>query len=225
MANPTIYDFARDGTTLLSGALLPCLSELYVALKGLADDGAGLRLHGVEGLSAVLGTNGCIGTVAKRFLGLSAKPVRAILFNKTASTNWSLGWHQDRTICVKQRREVIGFGPWTIKQGMHHAEPPFDLLGRMVTVRCHLDPVADTNAPLMIAPGSHKLGRIPVAQVAGVVERCGTTSCLADVGDIWVYSTPILHASDAATVPTNRRVLQVDYSADELPGGLKWLGV
>ena len=30
----------------------------------------------------------------------------------------------------------------------------------MVTLRVHLDPVPATNAPLLIAPGSHKLGRI-----------------------------------------------------------------
>ena len=35
----------------------------------------------------------------------------------------------------------------------------------------------------------------------------------------------ILHASNAAETPRRRRVLQIDYSADDLPGGLQWLGV
>jgi hypothetical protein len=34
-----------------------------------------------------------------------------------------------------------------------------------------------------------------------------------------------LHASEAAVVPSGRRVLQVDYAAEELPGGLRWLGL
>jgi len=52
-----------------------------------------------------------------------------------------LGWHQGRTIVVKQRIEVNGFGPWSIKSGMMHVEPPFDLLARMLTLRVLLDPV------------------------------------------------------------------------------------
>jgi len=47
----------------------------------------------------------------------------------------------------------------------------------------------------------------------------------AEAGDIWLYATPILHASEAAAEPDRRRVLQVDFSAEELPGGLHWLGV
>ncbi|MGJ4965035.1 hypothetical protein [Bradyrhizobium sp. SZCCHNRI1009] len=44
-------------------------------------------------------------------------------------------------------------------------------------------------------------------------------------GDIWLYATPILHASEPSVQPGHRRVLQVDFTADELPGGLIWLGV
>jgi len=103
--------------------------------------------------------------------------------------------------------------------------PPFPLLERMLTLRVHLDPVPETNAPLRVAPGSHRLGRIAETDVPAVVSACGVVPCLADAGDIWLYATPILHASDRATAVSRRRVLQVDYSADALPGGLDWLGV
>ncbi|WP_235885687.1 phytanoyl-CoA dioxygenase family protein [Bradyrhizobium niftali] len=158
-------------------------------------------------------------------LGEACHPVRAILFDKTAATNWALGWHQDRTIAVKARIPVDGFETWSVKSGMQHVEPPFALLSGMVTLRVHIDPVPASNAPLLIAPGSHKLGRIPEEDVKDVVRRCGTVACLADPGDIWLYATPILHASDAATTPMHRRVLQVDFAVGELPGGLEWLGV
>jgi len=108
---------------------------------------------------------------------------------------------------------------------MQHVEPPFALLSGMVTLRVHIDPVPASNAPLLIAPGSHKLGRIPEENVKDVVRRCGTVACLAEPGDIWLYATPILHASDAATAPVHRRVLQSDFAGGELPGGLEWLGV
>ena len=71
---------------------------------------------------------------------------------------------QDRTIVVTRRVEVEGFGPWTVKSGLLHVAPPFDQLAGMVTLRVHLDPVPETNAPLLIAPGSHRLGQIPEAK-------------------------------------------------------------
>ena len=163
--------------------------------------------------------------MAASALGGAARPVRAILFDKTSSTNWGLPWHQDRTIVVTRRVEVEGFGPWTVKSGLLHVAPPFDLLAGMVTLRVHLDPVPETNAPLLIAPGSHRLGQIPEGELKSVVQRCGTATCLADAGDVWLYSTPILHCSEAARDPAHRRVLQVDFAAGELPGGLTWLGV
>jgi hypothetical protein len=95
----------------------------------------------------------------------------------------------------------------------------------MVTLRVHIDQVAATNAPLLIAPGSHKLGRIPVGEIAEIVHRLGTATCLADRGDIWLYATPILHSSETATQPSHRRVLQVDFAVGELRGELEWLGM
>ncbi len=108
---------------------------------------------------------------------------------------------------------------------MVHVEPPFELLAGMVTVRVHLDAVPFTNAPLLVAPGSHKHGRIPTAEIPDVVHQCGVIQCLAGAGDTWLYATPILHASDAAIEPLHRRVLQVDYAVGLLPVGLLWLGV
>ena len=151
--------------------------------------------------------------------------MRAILFDKSPARNWALGWHQDRTICVRARRDVPGFGPWTVKDGLTHVEPPFDLLERMVTLRIHLDDVTSDNAPLLVAPGSHRLGRIRADRIEAVVRRRGTFVCTASAGDVWLYATPILHASQRAQEPARRRVLQVDYSADALPGGLEWFGV
>jgi len=95
----------------------------------------------------------------------------------------------------------------------------------MVTLRAHLDDVPSGNAPLLVAPGSHAFGRIAVEDVDRVVKQCGAMTCLAEAGDIWLYATPILHASEAATAPASRRVLQVDYAAETLPHGLEWLGV
>ena len=218
-------DFDIDGARLFQAALEPCMPELETAVGSLPRDDAGVRLHGHTHLEPLLAVSGCVGAVAATILGPYAKPVRALLFNKSEETNWSLGWHQDRTICVKEKRDAPGFGPWTVKRGMIHVAPPFDLLTRMVTVRAHLDDVPATNAPLLVARGSHKLGRIAVSEVDEVVSRCGTAVCTAKAGDIWLYATPILHASEVASPPRTRRVLQVDYAAENLPFGLEWLGI
>ncbi len=228
MAGVTALESLRlseHGAQLFVGAALADMPGLQAAMAQLPPDQAGIRIHGVGALHSFLAPSGSIGAIASKAVGAAAKPVRAILFDKSAATNWSLGWHQDRTICVREKIEVPGFGPWSIKAGLHHVAPPIAMLSGMVTLRVHLDDVSATNAPLLIAPGSHRRGRVPECSVAKVVAECGILACLAKAGDVWAYSTPILHASEVAADPVHRRVLQVDFSADELPGGLAWLGV
>jgi hypothetical protein len=154
------------------------LRELERIAVELPPDQAGVRLYGVPALRPLLAWSGAIGGVAASVLGEAARPVRALLFDKTSSTNWGLPWHQDRTIVVTRRVEVEGFGPWTVKSGLLHVAPPFDLLAGMVTLRVHLDPVPETNAPLLIAPGSHRLGQIPEGELKSVVQQCGIATAL-----------------------------------------------
>lgn len=228
MAGVTALESLRlneHGAQLFAGAALADLPGLRAAVAQLPPDQAGIRIHGVEALRSYLAPSGSVGAIAGMAIGAAAKPVRAILFDKSAANNWSLAWHQDRTICVRERIDVPGFGPWSIKAGLHHVAPPVALLSRMVTLRLHLDDVSATNAPLLIAPGSHCRGRVPESSVAEVVAECGVLTCLAKAGDVWAYSTPILHASEAAAERVHRRVLQIDFSADDLPGALDWLGI
>ncbi len=128
-------------------------------------------------------------------------------------------------MAVKARADVPGYGPWSVKGGVAHVEPPFALIEAMVTLRLHLDPVDADNAPLRIAPGSHRLGKLLEADYDATVRQCGEQQCTADAGDVWAYSTAILHASSAATVPRRRRVVQIDYAAQPLAPPLLWAGV
>jgi hypothetical protein len=128
-----------------------------------------------------------------------------------------VGWRQDRTIAVRDQVDVEGYRPWTTKDGVHHVEPPVDLPADMLTPRIHLDDVVADNSPLLIAPGSQRFGRIAHCDVKSVVAKCRMCSCLADAGDVWLYATPVVHASDAAVRPSQL--------TRELPGGLECLGV
>ena len=217
---------ATDGAEKLGEALDgDAMALIEAALADLPADRPGLRLSGRDGLKVLLASHGPIGRCSARFLGSDAQPVRAILFDKSEQTNWALGWHQDRTIAVREKIDVPGFGPWSVKAGIPHVEPPVALLQRMVTLRVHLDPVDNANAPLLVASGSHRFGRVADDDIYGIVDRCATRACLARRGDIWAYATLILHASEAARWPRRRRVVQVDYSAEALPGGLRFHGV
>ncbi|MXO93332.1 phytanoyl-CoA dioxygenase [Erythrobacter arachoides] len=201
------------------------LPELRVLAEGIGSSLAGVRLHGHAGLEALLRPERAVGSLAVALLGDRARPVRAILFDKRPGMNWGLAWHQDRTICVERKVETDGFGPWTMKQGIHHVAPPMTVLERMVTLRIHIDDVPATNAPLLVALGSHRLGLVPEPEIERVVERHTVVECLARAGDVWAYATPILHASRSASGAVSRRVLQVDFSAVELPGELMWLSI
>ncbi|HEV7287547.1 phytanoyl-CoA dioxygenase family protein [Sphingomonas sp.] len=218
-------DFATSGAMRLDSAANDQLAEFQAALAGTPTDRAGVRLARAAGLEQMLGPTGAIGAPIARFAGTDARAVRAILFDKSDRVNWSLAWHQDRTIRVRARREVPGFGPWTVKAGLLHVAPPFEILERMVTIRIHLDDVPLDNAPLLIAPGSHRFGLVREDRIAAVVGQCGVYACTARAGDIWVYATPIVHASDAAATPRRRLVLQIDYAGFDLPGGLEWSGI
>jgi len=218
-----VLQLERDGAQLVGHALSPKEVQALLERLGSLDKGhAGLRLARLDEFRDWLGAEGIVGQIAAHWLGPKVRPVRAILFDKNADLNWALGWHQDRTIAVKERVDVPGFCKWNRKDGIHHVEPPFELIERMLTLRVHLDRVSDSNAPLLISPGSHRLGKILESNLANIVERQGCFGCLAEPGDVWAYRTAILHASKRALSPNRRRVLQVDYSADELPDPLRW---
>jgi len=217
-------DFDRHGAEHRPGAE----AEALPALRRLAEGATrpGRRLTRSPHLSAILDHGGPLHAAAAARLGPGARPVRAVLFDKAPGADWALGWHQDRTVAVAERLDRDGWGPWTVKQGLLHVEPPFAVIAGMATIRLHLDAVPPDNAPLLIAPGSHRLGRVPEPEIEAAVARCGTFACLAEPGDLWLYATPILHASAAARgAHAHRRVLQVDYAARDLPDGLAWAGL
>ena len=186
---------------------------------------AGVRLFADEVLLDLLGPQGSLGRLAQSILGPGCRSVRALMFDKTRNANWAVPWHQDRTIAVRRRREVAGFGPWSVKGGVPHVEPPSGVLGSMVTLRAHLDDCDADSAPLLIAPGSHRLGRIAAADASRVAADLGCMRCLAEAGDVWIYATPILHASERTRSARHRRVLHVDFALVDLPGGLEWMGI
>lgn len=213
-----------DGAQLFPSALdESALLRVEDALAGHSS-GPGVRLYGgLDDISDLLAPDGAVGSIVAARLGRSAVPVRVILFDKRDSMNWALGLHQDRTIAVKKRVDVEEFGPWSIKAGQLHVQPPQSIIDVMITLRVHLDHVEADNAPLDILLGSHRKGRLTEDGITALAETVDPFSCVARRGDVWAYSTAIVHGSRAVgATGRRRRVLQIDYSAEILPGGLAW---
>ncbi len=175
----------KDGAVRISRAALSLVSQIEAIIAPVSSGPPGVRLYSLPGLAGLLGGTGPIAAVACALAGKGVLPVRAVLFNKTAANNWAVGFHQDRTIAVAEQIDVARFGPWTVKAGTLHVEPPFTVIERMITLRIHVDPVPADNAPLLIAPRSHLMGRIAEPSIAAVVERCGIMTCEANRGDVW----------------------------------------
>ena len=64
-----------------------------------------------------------IQTKAKEVLWAKPQLVRAIVFDKTTNANWGVAWHQDKTIAVSHKLDRHGWGPWSLKDGVHHVQP------------------------------------------------------------------------------------------------------
>jgi len=155
-------------------------------------------------------------------VGREAFPVRGLFFDKNPDANWSVPWHQDLAIAVAERIETLGFGPWSVKEGILHVQAPEEVLAGMVTVRLHLDECAATNGALRVIPGSHRAGRLDSDDMGDWTRQRRPLICEVPRGGALLMCPLLLHASSRATAPSHRRVLHVEYAAEELPNGLNW---
>src|SRR5262245_59846395 len=55
--------------------------------------------------------------IARRALGPGAVPFRATLFDKSATANWLVVWHQDTALPLESRNDSTERGPWSLKDG------------------------------------------------------------------------------------------------------------
>jgi hypothetical protein len=159
-------------------------------------------------------------------VGVGGRVVRAIAFDKTAATNWMVPWHQDATIAVKERVDVAGFGPWAVKDGDVHCQPPRDVLESIVTLRIHLDDCPHEAGSLRVMAGSHRGGLMDEREIAALVSTGTIIDTPARAGDVVVTTPLAVHSSRRSTLEgARRRVLHLDCSNIVLPGGLRWAEV
>lgn len=96
---------------------------LAAAVDGMLAPGPGTRRFSLPAAMRAAFT-----ALASSLAGKPARLVRILVFDKTPALNWGVPWHQDRTVALRERHDLPGFGPWSVKEGVPHAEPPVALL-------------------------------------------------------------------------------------------------
>jgi len=158
--------------------------------------------------------------VASRWLGATALPFKATLFDKSPDANWLVAWHQDTALPICERREAAGWGPWSEKAGVTYAHAPASVLERVVALRVHLDDSTEDNGPLRVLPGTHVSGVLSDAQVHEQSLRVQPVTCTAAAGGVVVMRPLLIHASSKLNDDAPRRVLHIEYATtlDVEPG-------
>lgn len=163
-----------------------------------------------------------IRSLVEPILGDGARVVRGIFFDKNPTTNWKVPWHQDLSIAVKNRLDLPDYHPWSVKAGISHLQPPRAILEQMLTVKIHLDRTDESNGALKVIPGSHRQGKLSNLEIDRCKQVSTGISCNYEAGGILLMRPLLLHASSIAIVPSYRRVIHLEYTSCQLPGGLEW---
>jgi hypothetical protein len=218
--------FDRDGFTFIR-ALLPLaeVERLRAAVVPLFQKGDRAGVRGLLQDCPTVAELAKLPALVERLtdiVGATPFAVRGILFDKNPDANWRVAWHQDLAIAVRERADIPGFGPWSVKGGVVHAHAPMSVLERMLTVRIHLDDADETNGALQILPDSHRSGKLDGSTTERKIVDTKPVICTARAGDALVMRPLLLHASAPAVSPTHRRVIHIEYAVDELPDPLQW---
>ena len=201
--------------------LLHILEPIERTLQSAGRGGARDILRRVPDVRKVL-SHPLLSGIVKSALGPEAFAVKGILFDKHPGANWKVPWHQDLTVAVQARAEAVGYGPWSVKCGVPHVQPPVHVLERMLAVRLHLDDCREPNGALRVLDGSHRHGQIAGKSIMAARERYREVVCSVGRGGILAMRPLLLHTSSAAETATRRRVLHLEFAACELASQVKW---
>lgn len=202
------------------------LSTLNLALNNIKFDKGCGGIRNIEKKSTVIKNfiySEKLKNLASSFTEEKPSFIRAILFNKTQDNNWSVTWHQDRTVSLSNKFESKNWGPWSEKDGVIHVQPPIEVLNKMISIRIHLDDSCKKNGCLRVVPYSHLEGIIDHSKVSEFVTLNKIEECEVKSGTAIVMSPLVLHSSMKAKEPSQRRVLHIEFTDYPLPKGVSWV--
>ncbi len=215
------HSVSQDGFAIVPEVVTPVECSQFISLLGTMKTAGSRGLLGIPEIRD-LAFSKTILHLLRPHMRAEPFPVRGIYFDKSAETNWLVTWHQDLTITVKQRHEASGFGPWSVKDGVPHVQPPISILRGMLTIRLHLDDADETNGALRVIPGSHRFDRLSSDEIQRIAHGQAAVTCSASQGAALLMRPLILHASSRSTSERHRRVIHLEYACDSLPEGLEW---
>jgi len=171
-------------------------------------------------LAASLVLNNNVKAIVTSLFGSDFFVVKSIYFDKPEQSNWFVPYHQDLTISVRQKTELSGYGPWTIKQDKFAVQPPLDILESIFTLRIHLDNTDENNGALKIIPGSHNKSIYRPETIDWTKEK--ESICKVAKGSVMIMRPLLLHSSSRTTNNNKRRVIHLEFCNKTLPAGLNW---
>jgi hypothetical protein len=221
--------FDRDGFVVLPSVF--AAAEVADMIRALDDAFAGANDSVLRSSQAIFGARNLLQLwpasrdvwrkpplvdIVTHVLGSHAGLVRGLYFDKPPEQSWTLPFHRDTVIAVRDNRAPgPGFSHPTTKAGVPHVDAPDDVLERMLVLRIHLDPMTADNGPLSLIPGSHRERECSANAVAP----------LGPAGDVLAMRPLAAHGSRHTTPGTmvRRRIVHLEFAAmRELPGGMEW---
>lgn len=217
-----VDDFDKAGCAVADLALSSEQCDHFAASLPLVVGAVGIRNLIFHPTVHALLRHESLGEYLWSVIGRDLVAVKATLFDKTTESNWRVQWHQDRSIAVKERRDVAGYTCWGTKAGTIHVEPPTQVLSQMVAVRVHLDDCQADNGPLRVVPGTHRLGKLSAEDLATIVATCPHVEIKVARGALVLMRPLLVHSSSPAIAPAHRRVLHIEFAPCEAISPLYW---
>jgi len=214
------FGFSVIGEALRTGEVANLADALLAVPRRARQGGA----RNPEKLAAVreLARHPSIKDAVKEILGSGPFMFKATLFDKGPDANWSVGWHQDVVIPVREHRNCTGWSAWSLKAGVIHVQPPAAILEHVLAVRVQLDAATSFNGPLCVLPGSHRTGKLSGAEIAIWHSRIAARECLSASGGLIILRPLLVHSSPRSKAAFQRRVIHLEFSARTLPFPMQW---
>ena len=188
------------------------IESLYASplRRGRAGVRNALRIDSVRDLA----TDSKLLNVASSVLGGNAIPFRATLFDKSFGANWLVVWHQDTALPLRDRRDVKGWGPWSVKEGVIYAHAPAHALERVLAIRVHLDHSNEQSGSLRVLPQTHTLGVLSDDAIHDLADNIPAVDCHVAAGGVLLMKPLLVHSSSKVKSDNaRRRVLHIEYAA------------
>jgi len=225
-----LQNIADSGYTILNDIYTQAEIDAIIAIIEAADqskdtfrktdDLFAIRrfLHEVPDSKGLIFNDNLKGAISELF-GEECFISKSIYFDKPERSNWFVAWHQDLTIAVDKKADLIDYGPWTVKFNSFAVQPPENILQENFTIRIHLDDTDEKNSALKVLKGSHH----SISRVENIDRSSENVSfCNVKAGDVMVMRPLLMHASERSTNNKRRRVIHIEFSKATLPEAISW---